>query len=184
MQPRPFEQDGYGGVPGCCHVTHPPCGYCHHTLICHIYHVKHTCKKCNLDSLKGETKVDTNETPTCVVPCTSHRQTLFGREEEGTIKALLYTLPRGVEVGCLRVLMNWFVCTCSVVLSLEIGGTSPGVCPGQAVYNQNRKGYEVQWCGWEGGRSDVLFNLLHAKLICCARILHMLCNYDRNPYVV
>ena len=28
---------------------------------------------------------------------------------EGTSKALVYTLPRGVRVGCLRVVMVWFV---------------------------------------------------------------------------
>ena len=36
-----------------------------------------------------------------------------------------YTLPRGVGVGCLRVLMEWFVCMVRIVLSLAVVGTKP-----------------------------------------------------------
>jgi len=36
------------------------------------------------------------------------------------------------------------------------------VRPGQAVYNQNRDGYEVQWCGRGGGGSEVW---LHARVL-------------------
>jgi len=34
--------------------THHPCDCRHHTLECHRYHVKHTCKQCKLDCLKSE----------------------------------------------------------------------------------------------------------------------------------
>jgi len=45
-------------VPGCC--CHYRCRYCHHTFLCHKYHIKHTSKQCNLDRLKSGSKMDTN----------------------------------------------------------------------------------------------------------------------------
>jgi len=36
--------------------------------------IKHTCKQCNLDRLKSESKEDTNKTPTCAVSCTHRRR--------------------------------------------------------------------------------------------------------------
>jgi hypothetical protein len=42
-----------------------------------------------------------------------------------------------------------------VALSLATVGTSLGVRPGQAVYSQNKDGYEVNQCGREGGGSEV-----------------------------
>jgi len=42
-----------------------------------------------------------------------------------------------------------------VALSLPTVGASPGVRTGQAVYSQNRDGYEVQGCGLGGGGSEV-----------------------------
>jgi len=42
--------------------------YCHHSFMCHKYHVKQISKQCNLDRLKSGLKRDTNKTPTCAVP--------------------------------------------------------------------------------------------------------------------
>ena len=55
-----------------------------------------------------------------------------------------------VIVGCLRVLIKWFVCMWTVALSLAAAETKQAR-PGQDVYSENRDGYEVQRCGWEGG---------------------------------
>jgi len=73
--------------------------------MCHKYHIKHTCKECNLDGLKSGSQKDTNdsETSTCAVPAHAlQTNTLLGGVEEGTTKALLYTLPRGVRAWCVR----------------------------------------------------------------------------------
>ena len=40
---------------------------------------------------------------------------------------------------------------------------SPAARSGQAVYSQNRDGYEAQQCGWGGGGSEVW---LHARVLC------------------
>jgi len=65
--------------------------------MCHKYHVKHILKQCKLDRLKSGSKRDTNETPTCAVPMHAPQtNALWWGEEEGTTKALLYTLPRCV----------------------------------------------------------------------------------------
>ena len=113
--------------------------------MCHKYHVKHISKQCNLDRLKSGSERDTNETPTCAVPMHAPQtNTLWWGEERGTTKAPLYTLPRHVGFGCLRVLMKWVEWMWRVALSLATVGASPGVRPGQAFYRQRRDGYEVQ----------------------------------------
>ena len=99
------EQDGYGGVHGWC--THYPCRYQHHTFMCYKYDIEHTSKQCNLDRLKSGLKRNTNETTICAVPAHAPQtKVLWWVAEEGTTKALVYTLLRGVGVGCLRVLME------------------------------------------------------------------------------
>ena len=68
---------------------------------CHKYHVKCTSKQCNLNRLKSGSKKDTNETSTCVVPAhASQTNACLSGEKRGTTKALLYTWPRRVGVGC------------------------------------------------------------------------------------
>jgi len=63
-------------------------------FICHKFHLKYTCKQCNLERLKSRCKEDTNETPTCAVPVHAlQANALLLGEEEGTTKARLYTLP-------------------------------------------------------------------------------------------
>jgi len=53
-------------------------------------------------------KRDTNEMPTWAVPMHAPQtNTLWWGEEGGTTKTPLYTWPRSVGVGCLRVLMKW-----------------------------------------------------------------------------
>ena len=63
---------------------------------------------------------------------TPHRRT--GGVEEGTTKApspnLLYTLPRGVGFGCLRVLMEWFEWMWMVALSFACTEARPSGTPG------------------------------------------------------
>jgi len=56
---------------------------------------------------------------------------LFGEGNRGTTKALVYTLPRRVGVGCVRVLMDWVEWMWRVALSLATVGTSPGVRAGR-----------------------------------------------------
>jgi len=51
----------------------------------------------------------------------------------GTTKPLLYNLPRGVGVGCLRVLKKCFVCMVRVALSLAAVGTKPS-CARDRLY--------------------------------------------------
>jgi len=48
--------------------------------------------------------------------------------------------------------MEWVEWMWREALSLLTVGTSPGVRTGQAVYSQNRDGYEVERCGrrWSG----------------------------------
>jgi len=67
----------------------------------------------------------------------------------------VYTLPRGVRVGCLWVLIEWFEWMWSVTPSLACSEARPKDTPGQAVYSHNRDGYGVQWCGREGGGSEI-----------------------------
>jgi len=66
------DQDGYGGVPGCC--VDPACGYHHQTCICRKWHVKHTFKQCNLDRLNKMGMVANLgvEHVTRIILCTSH----------------------------------------------------------------------------------------------------------------
>jgi len=74
--------------------------YCHHSCMCHKYHIKHKSKECNLDRLKSGLKRDTNETPTCAVPMHAPQtNALWWGEEVGTNKAPLYSLPRRVGLG-------------------------------------------------------------------------------------
>ena len=80
----------------------------------------------------------------------------------GTTKAIVHTLPRGVGIGCLQVLMEWVEWMWRVALSLPTVGTSPGVRTGQALFSQNRDGYEVEQCGQAGSRSEVW---LHASVL-------------------
>jgi len=123
--------------------------------MCHKYHVKHTSKHGNLDRLKSGSKRDTNETPICAVPMHAPQtNALWWGEMGGTTKAIVYTLARGVGIGCLQVLMEWVEWMWRVALSLLTVGTSPGVRAGQAVYSQNRDGYEVEQCGQAGSRSN------------------------------
>ena len=75
----------------------------------------------------------------------------------------MYTLPRGVGVGCLRGLMEWVEWMYRIALSVPTIGTSPGVRSGKAVYSPNRDGYEVEWCGQGGGGIQVW---LHARVLC------------------
>ena len=49
-----------------------------------------------------------------------------------------------------------------VALSLATVGTSPGLRPGQAIYSQNRDGYEVQGRGRGGGGSELC---LHERVL-------------------
>jgi len=63
----------------------------------------------------------------------------------------VYTLPSGVEVGCLLVLMEWVEWMWRVALFLLTVGTIPGVRTGQA----NRDGCEVEQRWWAGGGSEV-----------------------------
>jgi len=51
--------------------------------------------------------------------------------------------------------MEWVEWMWREALSLLTVGTSPGVRTGQAVYSQNRDGYEVERCGRGGGGSEV-----------------------------
>jgi len=60
------EQDRYGGVPEWWADT--SCGDRHHTFIIHKYRVKYTSKQRNQDRFKSESRGDTNQTLTCVVP--------------------------------------------------------------------------------------------------------------------
>ena len=70
----------------------------------------------------------------------------------------MYTLPSGVEVGCLLVshqptplVMEWVEWMWRVALFLLTVGTIPGVRTGQA----NRDGCEVEQRWWAGGGSEV-----------------------------
>jgi len=45
-------------------------------------------------------------------------------------EVLVYTLSRGVGVGCLWVFVEWFVCMMRVVISLTVVGTKPSCAPG------------------------------------------------------
>ena len=63
------------------------------------------------------------------------------------------TLSRGVGVGCLWVLMEWFEWMRRVVLSHRLLSQNPAARPGQAFYSQNRDGYEVH--GVTVGRIEV-----------------------------
>jgi len=50
-------------------------------------------------------------------------------------KALVQTLPRGVGVGCLRVLTEWFVWMWRVALSLKATEARPsGTCHTGSLY--------------------------------------------------
>jgi len=109
IRPRPFKQDGYGGVPGCWACRH-------RTFMCHKYHVKHTSKQCNIDRLKSGSKRDTNETPTCAVPMhVPQTNTLWWGEEGGTTKALLYTWPKRVGSFFLVADLSWRTLQMSVL---------------------------------------------------------------------
>ena len=70
----------------------------------------------------------------------------------------MYTLPRGVVVGCLLVLMEWVEWMWGVALSLATVETSPGLRPRQAFNSQDRDVYEVERCGRGGGGSEVWLN--------------------------
>jgi len=60
--------------------------------------------------------------------CTPHRRTLFGEGRRGgTTKTPLYTLPRRVGIGGLRVLLECVGLMSRVALSLATVGTSQGV---------------------------------------------------------
>jgi len=73
--------------------------YCHHSIMCHKYHVKHISKQCSLDRLKSGSTRDTNETPTyAVFMHAPQTNALLGGEERGITKALVYTLPRRVGI--------------------------------------------------------------------------------------
>ena len=83
-----------------------------------------------LNFLKIGLKRDTNKTPTCEVP--EHApQTNAGwwGEEGGTTMTLVYTLPRHVGVGCLWVLMEWFVWMWRVSLFLANNEARPSCGP-------------------------------------------------------
>jgi len=95
---------------------------------CDKYDVKHASKQCNLDRLKSGSKRDTNETPTCAVPVYAPQPNALWRGEEGgTTKDILYTLPRRVGVGCLRVLMEWVEWMWKVALSLANTEARPSI---------------------------------------------------------
>jgi len=53
-----------------------------------------------------------------------------GAEEGGITKTLLYTLPRGVRVGRLRVVMEWVEWMWRVALSLACTEARPSDTPG------------------------------------------------------
>ena len=82
--------------------------------------------------------------------CTPHNRTLVGEGKRGVQTRLFCILCQGMW-GMWR-----------VVLSLATVGTSPGVRLGQAIYSQNRDGYEVQGCGRGRGGSEVW---LHARVL-------------------
>jgi len=65
----------------------------------------------------------------------------------------VYTLPRGVEVGCLRVLMEWVEWMWRVALFLLTVGTTR---------QANRDGYEVEQRWRAGGGSEVW---LYARML-------------------
>ena len=155
-------QFGYGVVPGCC--VDPVCGY---QILSPYFYVSQVSrqihietKQCNLDRLKGGLKRDTNKTSTCAVPMhTPGPQTnaLWWGEKGGTTKALFYTLPRRVrDVEGRAVLSDAW--------------DKPRCARWQAVYKQNRDGYEVQGCGWGGGGSSLsgknLANNGHSSFKC------------------
>ena len=88
----------------------------------------------------------------------------------GSTRALLYTLPRRVGVGCVRVLMEWFVWMWRVALSLAAHDSTTlhilrrgsAARAGQAFYSQSRDVCGVQGCGQGGGGSEVW---LHARVL-------------------
>jgi len=65
------------------------------------------------------------------------------------VQALIYTLPRGVGVGCLQVFMEWFVWMWRVSLSLAATKTKTSGAPGTGCSDdsQSRDGQ-----GGVGGR--------------------------------
>jgi len=81
-----------------------------HTFMCHKYHVKHISKQCNLEWIEKGHQQDANLRCAYYAPQTN---ALWRGEEKGTTKVLLYTWPRRVGVGCLRVLMEWVVWMCN-----------------------------------------------------------------------
>jgi len=98
--------------------------------------------------------------------CTPHKRTVFGEGWGGVQQRLLCLLasPMGVLYGCfLRVLMEWFVCMMRVVLCLANTEAQPSGTRRNAFYKQNRDGHEVQGCGRQRGRGEVLWD---ARVLC------------------
>ena len=75
---------------------------------------------------------------------------------EGTTKAPMYTLPRGVGIGCLRMLRGIFVWMSRVALSLANTGARPSGVPQKCTANI-RDGYELHGCGRKGGGGGMLW---------------------------
>ena len=108
LQTTLFGEDGNGDVPGGEHA-HPLCDYCHHTSKCHKHHGNHTCKKKMGPRLFEEWiwEGDQGDADLCgACACHTDERSLV-RGEGGATKALLYTWPRSVGVGCSRVFMEW-----------------------------------------------------------------------------